>query len=177
MYYPREDSYFLSETLKKFFKNKPSEDKQFCDMGSGSGIQAETLLKFTKKENITCVDLDKQALETLNKKGFKAIKSDLFSDTKEKFDFIIFNPPYLPEDKLDKKIDTSGGKKGDETILEFLKQSKDHIKPKGKIILLLSSLTPQRKIKNFLDKNCSYKKLATKKLFFETLYILIISFL
>ncbi|MEM4230417.1 MAG: Rossmann-like fold-containing protein [Candidatus Pacearchaeota archaeon] len=176
IYQPKEDSYFLSEILKKFFKNLSVKNKKFLDMGSGSGIQAETLLQFTEITNILCTDIDNQAIEFLKKKRFNVIQSDLFSNIKEKFDFIIFNPPYLPEDKYDKEKDTTGGKYGDEIILEFLKQAKNYLKKEGKIFLLLSSLTPKKRIFNFLKKNYKFKKLAQKNLFFETLEIWLIQF-
>jgi len=177
MYPPKEDSFFLSAILDDFFKHKNIKVKKFLDMGSGSGIQAETLTKFTEKRNIICADIDKEAVRHLKSKGFNAINSDLFEKVKGKFDFIVFNPPYLPEHKYDKQPDTSGGKLGDETILRFLKQAKKHLNKDGKIFLLLSSLTPRKRINNYLAENCKFKKLSEKKLFFEILEILIISFL
>jgi release factor glutamine methyltransferase len=175
MYPPKEDSYFLAETLRNFFSRKNVKGKKFLDMGSGTGIQAEALLEFADQKNISCADIDKEAIEHLKIKGFKAIHSGLFSKVKGKFDFIIFNPPYLPEDRYDKAKDTTGGKKGDETILRFLKQAKSHLNKSGKIFLLLSSLTPRKRIFNFLKKNFKvYEKLAEKKLFFETLEVWLI---
>lgn len=177
MYPPKEDSFFLSETIENFFKHKNLKGTRFLDMGSGSGIQAETLAKFTEKRNILCADIDKEAIRHLKSKGFNAINSDLFSKLKGKFDFIVFNPPYLPEHKYDKQPDTSGGKLGDETILRFLKQARQHLTQHGRIFLLLSSLTPSKRINNYLAENCKFKKLSEKKLFFEILEILVISFL
>jgi len=177
MYPPKEDSFFLSKTIENFFKHKNLKGKKFLDMGSGSGIQAHTLAKFTGKKNIICADIDKEAIRHLKSKGFNAINSNLFSKIKGKFDFIVFNPPYLPEHKYDKQPDTSGGKLGDETILGFLKQAKKHLNKGGRIFLLLSSLTPHERINNYLDKNFLFKKLSEKKLFFEILEILVISFL
>jgi len=175
MYRPREDSFFLSQVLENFFKGKKLKTKKFLDMGSGSGIQAETLARFTKKENITCIDIDPAVIKFLAKKGFKTAYSDLFSNIKSKFDVIIFNPPYLPEHEHDKILDTTGGKKGDETILRFLVQAKSHLKKDGKIILLISSHTPRKKIFELLDTGYKYKKIAEKKLFFEKLEIYEIS--
>jgi len=177
MYPPKEDSFFLSAILDDFFKNKNIKNKKFLDMGSGSGIQAETLAKFTEKRNIICADIDKEAVRHLKSRGFNAINSNLFAKVKGKFDFVIFNPPYLPEHKYDKQPDTSGGKLGDETVLRFLKQAKKHLNKDSKIFLLLSSLTPRKRINNYLTENCKFKKLSEKKLFFEILEILIISFL
>jgi release factor glutamine methyltransferase len=176
MYSPKEDSFLLSETIKKFFKGKRLNSKKFLDMGSGSGIQAETLLNFAEKKNIVCADIDPEVIRFLLKKGFNAVQSDLFENIKETFDFIVFNPPYLPEDKYDKEKDTTGGKKGDETILRFLKQSLSQLNKDGKIFLLLSSLTPGRKIFDFLTNNFkSYEKLAEEKIFFESLEVWVIT--
>lgn len=175
MYSPKEDSFFLSKTIENFFKHKNLKGKKFLDMGSGSGIQAETLAKFTEKRNIICADIDKEVIRHLKSKGFNAINSNLFSKLKGKFDFIVFNPPYLPEHKYDKQPDTTGGKSGDETILRFLKQARQHLAQHGRIFLLLSSLTPRKRINNYLAENCKFKKLSEKKLFFEILEILLIS--
>jgi release factor glutamine methyltransferase len=178
MYRPREDSFFLSQTLENYFKKKSQskiKKQKFLDMGSGSGIQAETLANFTKKENITCIDIDPAVIKFLGKKGFNTVYSDLFSNIQEKFDFIIFNPPYLPEHEHDKILDTTGGKKGDETILRFLIQAKKHLNKDGKIILLISSHTPREKIFELLESEYKYKKIAEKKLFFEKLEIYEIS--
>jgi release factor glutamine methyltransferase len=164
----------MSQTLENFFKKISKNNlktKKFIDLGSGSGIQAETIARFTKKENITCIDIDPAVIKFLTKKGFKTIYSDLFSNIKGKFDFIVFNPPYLPEHEHDKILDTTGGKEGDETILRFLVQADKHLKKDGKIMLLISSHTPQKKIFSLLKEKYKYKKIAEKKLFFEKLEI------
>ena len=176
MYIPSEDSFFLSETLKKYFSNTKIKSKTVLDIGTGTGIQAETLLEFFDKNSILCSDIDEEAVKYAKLKKFHTIKSDLFKKIKEKFDFIVFNPPYLPELKYDKEKDTTGGKLGDETILKFLRQIKNHLNKNGKVFLLLSSLTPRTRIKKELEKqNLICKKIAEKKLFFEKLEVWIIS--
>lgn len=195
MYSPQEDSYLLSEILSDYLKttkfltnvrnfgSRKSKDFlgqenrkiKILDMGSGSGIQALACIKLGFK-NLVCADIDKQSLEQLKKQKLKAVKSNLFEKIKSKFDLIIFNPPYLAKNKFDKQKDTSGGKHGDETILAFLQQAKKHLNNQGKIILLISSLTPKQKINKLLIK-LKYKKetIATKKIFFELLEIWLIS--
>jgi len=175
MYAPVEDSFFLSEVLANYFGKKKAKKFTALDMGSGSGIQAETLSKFSDKKNILCVDIDREALENIRRKGFQARKSDLFSNIKEKFDVITFNPPYLPSDKHDREKDTTGGKSGDETILKFLKQVKKHLNKHGKIFLLLSNLTPTERIGKELKKQeLKIEEKFEKKIFFEELYIWIL---
>lgn len=169
IYSPSEDSYFLSEFVKKY-----SKGKKVLDMGSGSGIQAETAIN-SKALSVLCADISLESISYLNSKKLKAIKSNLFSEINGKFDLIIFNPPYLPldkrEDKESRKI-TTGGKKGDEIILRFLKKATSFLNEKGIILLLLSSLTPKNRITNTIkDKNMKFKLLGKKNLFMEYLEV------
>lgn len=173
IYSPAEDSYFLSYVLKKYVSKslKNNSNLKVLEIGCGSGIQLNNLLTLkVKKQNIFSCDINPEAVKHCKNLGFNSIKSYLFSNIKDKFDLIIFNPPYLPEDKYDKEKDTTGGKKGDEIILKFLKQLKKHTNKNGKCFLLLSSLTPMERINKEL-KNFKTKKLETKKLFFEELYV------
>jgi len=174
VYMPEEDSFFLSEVLKneiKKFKKTNIKKLRFLEIGVGSGIQLETAVKSgIKKEHITGVDINNNAVYLCREKGFNVIKSDLFSKIgkNELFNIIIFNPPYLAESKFDRKKDTSGGKKGNETIINFLKQSKNYLEKNGFILLLTSSFTPKINLKKLGYKE---KVLQTKKLFFEELYV------
>ena len=174
IYQPAEDSYLLSDTIKQFIKeNKPKKNIFILDMGSGSGIQAKTLKKIGFK-NILAADINPDAIKHLKKQKLKAIKSNLFSNIKknQRFNFIVFNPPYLPESKYDRQPDTTAGKKGYETIIRFLKQAKSHLTPDGTILLLFSSLTKPNIIKRQARKlGYKYRLLNEKNLFFEKLYV------
>jgi len=169
-YKPAEDSCFLADFLKKYSLNN---SQKILDLGCGSGIISETLINLgIKKQNITAADINPEAVKQTKKLNIKTKISDLFSNIHEKFDLIIFNPPYLPENKYDKEKDTTGGKKGDETILKFLRQASSHLKPNSKILLLLSSKTPKKRIISRIKHlNLKHQKKASRKLFFEELYI------
>jgi release factor glutamine methyltransferase len=173
IYQPSEDSYLLSETLKKYLKDKPKNIK-FLDMGSGSGIQAKTCRELGFSDILTA-DINPEAISHLKKQGFKTIKTDLFSHIEDKFNIIIFNPPYLPEDKRepeDSKLATTAGKKGYEIIIEFLKQAKSHLSNNGEMLLLFSSLSKPSVIKK-KAKELGYtlNLLNKSRLFFEELYV------
>lgn len=169
IYPPLEDSFFFADFLNRYLSKKKNKNIKYLDMGCGSGILSEEALKFLKKENILSVDINQEAVNLTTKKGFNAIKSDLFNKVYGKFNLITFNAPYLPMDSrepLDSQKSTTGGKKGDEITIKFLNQAFEHLSEKGDILLLISSLTPLNKIKKF-----DGKIVAKKKLFFEELNI------
>jgi len=176
MYQPEEDSYLLSEALVSYLSELKNKNAKFLDLGTGSGIQSETASRFLEKNNILAVDTDPEALNYVKNLGFKVLTSNLLSQVRGKYDIIAFNPPYLPKDKYDNKKDTSGGKKGDEIILRFLKQAKKHLTDSGVIFLLLSSLTPKKRILEELDKqHFKAESVLSKNLFFEQLEVWLIS--
>lgn len=142
---------------------------KYLDMGTGSGILAETALKFLDKKNVIAVDINPDAVEQLKEKGINGILSNLFKNVKGKFDVISFNAPYLPKDEREdeeSQVYTTGGEKGDEISVRFLNEAKKHLKKNGKIFLLISSLTPIKRIKKF-----GGKIVAKKKIFFEELRV------
>lgn len=168
-YQPREDSYLLEEQVIKF-----SKGKKVLDVGSGSGIQAEAAL-LSGAESVLAVDIDDKSVKNLKKKGIKAVKSNLFSNVKGKFDLIIFNPPYLPYEKkedLESSRQTVGGKRGDEIIVRFLKEAGRRLNEKGIILIVLSSLTPKDKILGILkEKGFVNEILGEKRFFMEKLEV------
>lgn len=170
IYQPSEDSFLLEKYIKKF-----SKGKKVLDMGSGSGIQSFSALK-SGAESVLAVDINEEAVKRLKKQGLLAIKSDLFSKVKGKFDLIVFNPPYLPEDKnedYESRIITSGGKSGDEIIIRFLEQAKKHLEDNGEILLLISSITPFKRIEKAFKKIFyKWEVLESRRIFMESLSVL-----
>lgn len=197
IYQPAEDSLMFTDFLKKYLSRlvpttnnsmpQPNNKNwrgcqqptavssmKMLDMGTGSGILAKTALEFLSSKNITAVDINPDAVKELEKEKFKVVQSDLFSQITShhpiKFDLIVFNAPYLPLDPREPKssrVATTGGKRGDEIAIKFLKQAKKHLDKNGKILLLISSLTPMDRIEKFKPKI-----VARKKVFMEELRIL-----
>jgi len=183
IYSPSEDSYLLAEEVKKYILKLSNEQKdsfKVLDMGSGSGIQALTAIASgIKRKNIIAADIGKEALQKLKEQKIPARKSNLFSNiNKEKrFNLIVFNAPYLPEDKYDKKADTTAGKRGNELIIKFLRKAKRFLKEDGVILILFSSLSKPEKILAYAEKR-GYKseKLAEKNVgMMERLFVYLIS--
>lgn len=169
IYEPAEDSYLLKGVVSTYAKGK-----RVLDMGSGSGILAIAAQK-AGAESVLAVDIDSEVITHLRSQGIESTQSDLFKKVKGEFDLIVFNPPYLPLDKqedAESKRITTGGKRGDELILRFLRQAVNHLASKGIILLLVSSLTPGKKIGSLLNKLSLQKKsVAHQKLFMEQLEV------
>ncbi|MGV8152336.1 MAG: HemK2/MTQ2 family protein methyltransferase [Candidatus Nanoarchaeia archaeon] len=176
IYQPEQDSYLMQEAVKNHLKDQTNKNLKILDMGCGSGVQAQTCID-EGFDNVLALDINPESINHLKSKGINAIQSDLFSNiSKEnRFDLIIFNPPYLPLDKrepIESRLATTAGKKGYEIIVKFLKHAKHYLKSNGKILLLFSSLSkPKVILKHAKDLGYTCKKLSSVKVDFEELEV------
>ena len=169
IYEPREDSLLLQKYVAQYAKGS------VLDMGTGSGIQAETALQ--KTNDVLAADIDKEVISHIKKKNISVVHSDLFSKIqKKKFDLIIFNPPYLPADKREKFEDSvalTGGKYGYEILERFFSQAKLYLKDEGKVLIVFSTITGD--IEFILNKyGYSFKKLDEQSFFFERIFVYLV---
>lgn len=168
VYGPEEDSELLLRHIAEC-KGK------VLDMGCGTGIIG--IQASLNGCEVTCADIDNNALELakqnaeLNKTKIKTILTDLFSEINERYDWIIFNPPYLPEDGMN-DIQLSGGEKGNELTIKFLEQAKEHLRENGKLLFILCSLSNPEEVYEKMKK-LSYKYEISEelKLSWETLFV------
>ena len=164
VYEPAEDTFLLLDSVIA------SEGDYVLEIGSGSGLIG--LYFASLGANVICSDINPIAVELIKKnfllnknflKGSFDIRiGNLFSvlDSKDSFDIIIFNPPYLPTSKkelvggsgwFDKAV--SGGMKGLDVIQRFINQVSNYLKKNGKIYFVFSSLTDNEKLKKLIKKN------------------------
>jgi len=170
VYEPQEDSYMLLEQVKKLAYGR------VLDMGTGSGILALGAAEKPEVREVIAVDIDKQAIKELKEKKIKKIKivqSDLFMNIGGNFDVIIFNPPYLPDEKRDYDVALAGGKKGHELIEKFLHSAKYRLNQDGFILIVFSNLTGKEEVDSMIKKEGYCQELLDKKslAFFEELYV------
>jgi release factor glutamine methyltransferase len=168
VYQPAEDSHLLQRHVARLVSGR------VLDMGTGSGIQAVTAAKSEGVTSVVAVDINPDAIEaalwraadegTLKKMRF--VVSDLFDKVEGVFDWIVFNPPYLPSEGSIADPTWDGGEGGYETIERFLRSARGHLVEGGSIILIYSSETGLR------EERYGYRweTLEEKQLFFETLY-------
>jgi len=172
MYEPAEDSYLLQKYVRMLAKGN------VLDVGTGSGIQAETAAE--KGCRVVALDKDPEVIRVLtdkkaNNNRITFIESDLFRIPNKKnlttFDTVIFNPPYLPSDQKNPDPALDGGKKGYEILETFLNQVSQYLKSNGLILIVFSSLSNKEKIDELVKANLlEAKELESKKIAFETLY-------
>lgn len=178
VYVPSDDTFLLAENLDIEFGDSVLE------IGTGTGIVAMYASKLT--DNITVTDINFNALE-LAERNFKKnnisnielVFGNLFEPLKNrKFDVILFNTPYLPTDNdeiLDDELNYAfdGGKDGRKVIDLFLKDVKNHLNDCGKVQMIQSSLSDNKKTLDMLDKNgfiCEISK--SEKFFFEEIVLI-----
>ena len=170
VYYPREDSLLLAKALEN-----ESLKKKVLEIGCGSGFLSIVMAK--KGAEVTAVDGSKDAVEAtrLNAKkndvSLTCFGSGLFSSVTSKFDLIVFNPPYLPDESNDATY--SGGKTGRKVIEKFIENTKDFLERDGKILLLISSLTGENEvIPLFHTYSFKTKVIAREKIPWEELMVI-----
>ena len=188
VYLPSDDTDLMINTLEKEIISKKLIFNNALELGAGNGYLS--LCVYNNVNEIISLDLNPIAVEYLKKvkekyllDKQKIIFSDLFSalDKKKKYDLIIFNPPYVPSEPLniERGIDlaVNGGKDGLEVISKFLKDLNLFLFKTGVCYLLVSSLNKINKIKKKIsEKKMSCEIIASKKLFFEELFVLKIYF-
>ncbi len=164
VYKPAEDTYLIIDNAIC--------GKKILEIGAGTGIIS---INFALKDyNVTSTDISEKAIELINKNAkknnvnIKIIKSNLFENINDKYDTIIFNPPYLPVE--DESLQWAGGKSGFDTTYKFLDEAYKHLNEEGNIYIILSDLTDiDSLIKKY--KNYKFKKVKCEKFDFESIFL------
>lgn len=168
MYLPSEDSIFLSNTVNHYHGNLALE------IGTSSGIILKELSKNFRI--VIGTDIDFDSLKHLQSvlKNNRLICCDAATAIRNiEFDLIVTNPPYLPDNPnyVDRTID--GGPTGIEVSVHILASVLEKLSEKGKILIMVSSLSKKKKLESFIsDNNLIMKQIAQKGLFYESLEII-----
>jgi release factor glutamine methyltransferase len=151
---PREETKYWVEIAIREIK----EGSECLDLFAGSGCIGISILKninnsfcdFGEKESLFLeqikISLD---LNNIDKQRYNLIRTDVFSNIKNKYDYILANPPYVAESRIDEvgedvkmfepSIALYGGSDGMEYIKIFLNEAVNYLKDKGIVYLEFDS--------------------------------------
>ncbi len=166
IYRPREDSYLL----KEYIESLDLEGKKLLDVGTGTGILAVAAAE--KGAEVVASDINPEALEIARENALdrevddriEFVESDLFENIEDRFDVIVFNPPYLPGNDY---RELEGGKTGVELTERFLEEVGEYLEEGGFTVFIASSRSDIER----LGEKFEIEKLDARKLWFETLYL------
>ena len=179
VYVPAEDTFLIAKHLDV------EESDYVLDMGTGCGILGVLAAKQAKK--VVAVDINPYAIScakrNAEKNGVKQkidfIRGALFSPfrTKDLFNLILFNPPYLPSKPPEESNwlgkAWSGGADGRKVIDLFVTNVRNFLAPKGRILFVQSSLSGVDKTLQRVSEMNLEARVVAKALFpFETLVLL-----
>ncbi|MBI4018168.1 MAG: methyltransferase [Candidatus Aenigmarchaeota archaeon] len=175
VYGPAEDSLLLAKRIEI----EDLAGKRCLDMGCGSGFLAVLMAK--RGGAVAAADIDPQAAALtarnarLNNVSVTATVSDLFSSVSGSYDFIAFNPPYLPVEGESRQW--SGGPSGRDVIEKFLQHLPQHLAENGKVMMAFSSLTGEKEVKELAEENgFSFSVAERQKVSWEELIVAEIKF-
>jgi len=171
VYPPSDDTYLLADAVEQ----RVSKGDSFLEVGCGSGYVS--IVAALLGANVDAVDMNPRAVECtlrnaeLNGVRVNAWVSDLFSNVKGAYDWIVMNPPYLPADERAPDTALDGGFSGAEISLRFIKDVGEHLAEGGRFLLLMSSITAAEPLRLARRLGYRLRTVARKRFFMEELFV------
>lgn len=178
VYEPAEDSFLLADAAIE----EAEPGMLILEIGGGSGFVSSVLRENVKGIRVFATEINPHAARCAKENGVEVIRTDLFKGIKPGnrgvfFDLILFNPPYLPTSEEEKvpgwlNYAFDGGTGGRETLDLFLDEVRNYLKPDGKILVLISSITGLEAVKGKMTKiGFDVDVVRRKKVSFEELMV------
>ncbi|WP_455478638.1 peptide chain release factor N(5)-glutamine methyltransferase [Bartonella sp. B10] len=169
---PRPDTETLIDLVLPFFIKhvEKSQKTTLLDMGTGSGAIAITILKKIPQSYAVAVDISEDALKTATKNAnnakvihrFTPLLSNWFDSVTDRFDFIISNPPYIPEEDIkylakevrlyDPLRALIGGKDGLDFYRKLANEAANHLKEEGYVAVEIGH-SQEKEVRKLFEKN------------------------
>ena len=175
---PRPDTEILVEEVIAIAKK--IQAKNILDLCTGSGAIAVSLAKYIQNSKITAIDISNKAIGIAKQNAKKNevedqiifLESNLFDNlSKEKFDIIVSNPPYIKRDiikTLDKEVQNepwialNGGEDGLEFYRKIINRAYEFLKYKGYLCLEIG-YDQKVEVANLIEQENKYIDTYCKK--------------
>lgn len=178
VYEPAEDSFLLADAALE----EAEPGMRILEIGAGSGFVSAVIRANVKGIRIFATEINPHAALCAKANGVEVIRTDLFRGLKPgskgtPFDLILFNPPYLPTSEEEKvtgwlNYAFDGGTSGRETLDRFLDEVRNYLKPGGRVLVLISSITGFEAVKDrMLKMGFEVDVVLRKKVSFEELIV------
>jgi release factor glutamine methyltransferase len=179
VYPPSDDSELLAEA-SSFLRGS------ILEVGCGSGLASLACAKADSENFVLGVDISLSAVRCAQQNADRNrlsnalfLVSDLFSKVGvQRFDAIIFNPPYLPTDDAERVEGPlnhafDGGADGRKVLDRFLGEFDPYLKAGGTLLLIQSSLNGVEKTQSKLE-SMGYKvrMMDSENFFFESIFLM-----
>jgi len=182
VYEPAEDSFLLATYAS-------SLSGSVLEIGCGSGIASLSAACASPSNSVLGVDINPSAVQCSREnaeangiKNARFLQSDLFAAVPEgeKFNAILFNPPYLPttrEEKLKLEAENAaydGGESGLEVFMRFAAQAPSYLAEGGKAAVIATSLNGgiEATLAELGSRIGKAEALATESFFFEKISLI-----
>lgn len=170
IYKPAEDSFLLAHCVSGY------SGKNALEIGVGSGIILDVLERHF--ENVIGTDIDFSAIHKRRKTNSVLVCCDAASALApgNRFELIVSNPPYLPDDEKIVDRTVHGGPAGIETTVHFVETALPLLAESGRILIVVSSLADSAAFDDLVAREGLNKKVKEeKRLFYETLSVVELS--
>ncbi len=190
VYFPAEDTYLLLEYLIDHIAPKPPAS--ICELGCGSGIIGISLALSCAQSEVYLADVNPIAIAATKantqrykvQDRVKVVQSNLFERFPRgiNFDWILFNPPYLPAggdlESLEVQEQTEGGQSGLAVTRVFIEKLPLFLRKTGTAYFIASSFSPLVELEQICKKgNLHLDRKKSIHVFFEDIVLFAISFL
>lgn len=145
---PRDETeYWVSSILKEIKKGA-----KCLDLFSGSGCIGVSVLKNIEDSCVDFGEIEDKFIEQIkinlngfNKNRYRIIKTDIFLNIKNKYDYILANPPYVAEERIkevgkdvlefEPRVALFSGKKGMNAIIELINKGYNYLNENGLLVI------------------------------------------
>ncbi|MBW1971856.1 MAG: peptide chain release factor N(5)-glutamine methyltransferase [Deltaproteobacteria bacterium] len=181
---PRPETEILVEEILKELKKREEKFINILEIGTGSGAVSIILKKEIPFLNIFATDISFDALKIAKENANRIVKrekiqfigADKFSPFKEKkggiFDFIVSNPPYIPEGQIQNLQEEirlfepisalDGGKDGLDFIKVLIEKSPFFLRNNGMLFIEIGEGQAE-KVLDFIKSTGSFESVKVKE--------------